>query len=402
MAATALWSLALIAFAAAVDVRDLDPWRHEKQVVEKWVSEGNGTVFFAASAPGLDDKVFCAVAVLSGARIPSDASGGAKADCSPRAAERPRAWHGLPEAAVAYADHFRVAFYAAEQRLPAALAFTRFAFVGIVRDPLAAIAGGTEGDPKRVKQYVDRQVSHYVGCAQSVDQLLGRAKLEASAHRTGRTRTLPHYRRGFEYDAALERDVPEGARSNAGVRHKPNCAQALVDFHRPTRDDLEAAKRRLDRFSLVLPLERLAEAGPLLAAKFGYGNVAPVTLWNYTAASEPEAAVLAAVKAKTPTIYTAMRRNTALDRELHAYAGCLLDKALEALANNWSGAVACPRDRTGEVASAVAPVAVSAAAHPAAELNPARATPPALVDAPFPMFRDAAPAASFSGAAIEV
>ena len=44
--------------------------------------------------------------------------------------------------AAQFASHFKITFYAIETRLPAALAFSRFAFVGIVRDPLHAIARG--------------------------------------------------------------------------------------------------------------------------------------------------------------------------------------------------------------------------------------------------------------------
>ena len=379
--------------ARAIDVRDLDPWRFEKQLVERYVRDGNGTVYFVPAEPQLDGRVLCDVAVDSGARIPTDAFG--RVDrrrdedaqhCVPRHPERARSWHGLPEAAAYYAAHFRVGFLEIHTRLPAALAFTRFAFVGVVRDPLHAVAGGTEGDPARVKQYVNRQLGHYIGCAATIAQVFAKAGAAEATIRTGATRTLPHYRVGFEFRGGDERyvDVPDGDYAEQRARHRPNCAQAVLDFHRPTRDDLDAAKRRLDRFSVVAPLDRLAELAPLLKAKFGYGDVSALARFNYTAYSQPELAILAKVDGH---IAAAFRRNTDLDRELYAYAGRLLDAQLQAHRNSWSGAVRVGRDASRGAGVEIGSLS-SVKVHPAAERLEAPKWA-ALPDA-FPMFEDAA------------
>ena len=396
LVASVAWFAAL---TQAVDERDLDPWRFEKQRVERYVRWGNGTVYLVAAEVSGDGKVLCEAAVSSGARIPTDAfklkgverhKDEDALSCAPRHPERARSWHGLPEAAAFFASHFKVSFYAIYTRLPAALAFSRFAFVGVVRDPLHAIAGSTEGDPKRVKQYVNKQVAHYAGCARTVNKILTRVSTAGRQTDSGKTWSLPQYRVGFEYapknGSGAFVDVPDLAGYvEQRMRHRPNCAQSLMAEHVPTREDLAVAKTRLDRFSVVAPMDRLSEIGPLLKAKFGYARLGALGAFNYTAFSKPELDVLA--KAKRSAMVYPFMRNTNLDRDLHIYAGKLLDAQLEATRNSWEGAVIVGRDthRPAEIGGLT-----SVKVHPAA----ARIAPPAVprwADLPvdeFPIFTD--------------
>lgn len=262
-------------------------------------------------------------------------------------------------------------------------------------------AGGTAGEPDRIKQYVNKQVSHYIGCAVSVDKLLGGLSLKGTT-KTGLKRSLPHYRVGFEFaNNASYVDVPQrGDMTRGPGRIHPNCGQQILDFHRPTRRDLDHAKKRLDRFSVVLPLDRLSEAGALFAAKFDYTNLALFKTFNYQKHSKPELDVLETLEGSNPLLLTAMRRNTNLDRDLHMYAGQLFDAALEAVRNKWSGAVAVRPDRSRT--DAYAPEiggASSVKVHPAANRIEPPPDPHATAAAPPPPPRT--PDATF-GTAISV
>ena len=98
---------------------------------------------------------------------------------------------------------------------------------------------------------------------------------------------------------------------------------------------LALAKRRLERFSLVMPTERLGDAGPLLADKFGWGATDAAALRSGT---HKTAGAAAAYQNKTAerlwsdaVLADEVERNNRLDNELYAHAVELFELELKAL-----------------------------------------------------------------------
>ena len=94
------------------------------------------------------------------------------------------------------------------------------------------------------------------------------------------------------------------------------------------------AKHRLRRFSLIVPLERLGEAGPLLRAHFGWQHT------NATAFRTGTRGKSLALTKMTPEMLAKLRNQTRLDHQLYDYACMLFDQQTELLAKSPSGGAA--------------------------------------------------------------
>lgn len=317
-----------------------DPFAAEKRKVELAVREGRGTIYFTHIHKG-GGTTICSLAKVNNMRVPPEETSAAWTgkNCNPRREDFNRALYSLPSTQAAYASELRVTFYANEWRLPAALSFGTFAFLGVMRDPLHLVMSNMGNNVAKYASYGNRQLSIYIGCAASVRHALA-----------GGAPKPAHYALGDEYTRAVgEEPVVDGAdarrrllpRRSAGQRGRaakaPSTAHINCD-HRTaadlTRQDLEAAKRRLQRFSLVVPTERIRDAMPLFADKFGW--TAPYVRAGTRKESEgkridPYKSSIDKLKANAQ-LYAQYLRSTTLDHELYAYGVELFEAELAALA----------------------------------------------------------------------
>lgn len=184
---------------------------------------------------------------------------------------------------VTYAKRLSLQFYAIESAIPQDLPWGQVAMMGVVRQPLSLM------------------VSH-CGIGQG-------GKINACVKGWG-NRLLNLY-----YVKAARKQEP-------GL-------QNLAD-----RKYLDMAKERLERFSLVLPLERLNDAGPLLEARFG---------WKHNDAREYRSGTHSKNASATPATYQkkpldiimsdpqvakSLKEQSALDHELYAFACELFERQL--------------------------------------------------------------------------
>lgn len=98
--------------------------------------------------------------------------------------------------------------------------------------------------------------------------------------------------------------------------------------------DLEAAFARLDRFSLVVPTERLKDAMPLFASLFGWNPRSYVRAGTHSSKEshkgDYEAEAIARIET-TGDLHRAYLAATALDRRLYARAVARFDAQLASL-----------------------------------------------------------------------
>lgn len=186
---------------------------------------------------------------------------------------------------VEYARKLQLQFYAIESALPPNLPWGHFAMLGVVRKPLGLmISHCGAGLGKRNK------------CVDSYGNRLMQLYFSKAAWQMGGGKTAP------------------------------------VD----TEKNLKLLKERLDRFSLVLILERFGEAGPLLAARFG---------WKKTNTSKYRSGTHRNSQAH-PTHYqkkpldiilsdaefnATIHSRTAMDHEIYHHANVLFDRQLKLL-----------------------------------------------------------------------
>lgn len=281
---------------AAVRSRQLteeDPFASERQRVEAWVRSGNTTVIFLHVHKAGGTTV-CNMAKASRVRVPPTAESKSwyGKNCNPLAADIPAAWRGTPEVMLQYARDAQLQFYAIEARLPAVLPWGKAAFVGVVRQPLPLMFTNCGANVKCWQSYPNRQIMLYVGCSTSLELF---------------------------HDEDLPPNVPE-----------KYCDNRKFLRNRVTREHLEAAKRRAQRFSLVLPTERLSDAGPLLKAKFGWRASDASRHRGGTQSSAGRNANYLKLMDRKGLRATVMA-NTALDHEFYDFAVQRLDAQLEAL-----------------------------------------------------------------------
>jgi hypothetical protein len=277
----------------------------EKRSVDERVKNGTGVIYFVrkyasiactlrslpsltvrpaslASTPDVHKAggtTICALAKANKMRIPPEAKskGWMGKNCNPRKVDKPTAWEGTVAEQLRYQKRENINFLAIEMALPAQLAWGHFAMFGMVRDPVKLMIshckwGGVRPN-KCVEDWTERQIFVYVNRA------LG----------------------------------PERA-------GKPYTAQ-----------NLDQAKHRLRRFSLIVPLERLGEAGPLLRAHFGWQHT------NATAFRTGTRGKSLALTKMTPEMLAKLRNQTRLDHQLYDYACMLFDQQTELLAKSPSG-----------------------------------------------------------------
>ena len=383
------WLRPWASLACLASVVRPDAWREEKARVEASVRTGKGAISFLHVHKG-GGTTMCALARANGMRTQKDThkASWAGKNCNPAQEDLFDANKGLPEAAVAYAErmmgpgpragttHAGVAalgrsfFYANEGRLPGALAYGQMAFVAVIRDPLhlAISLLGPKADAARLEGYNNRQLSLFIGCAGSVARLFDRgaqrpvhrlgfeyAETNATAGRRAlragdRSRGLPvetdPWKKARAGAASLlysPRSPPAASTAKPMARNVGNPSKRAAAKDEQARSncvndaaaklgprDLEAAKRRVDRFSLVVPTERIREAMPLFAEKFGWRAAYTRAGTHARAKGAYDATPISRIR-DTPGLRAAFQRGSALDRELYAHAVARFDAQLLAL-----------------------------------------------------------------------
>jgi hypothetical protein len=210
-------------------------------------------------------------------RIPEEekSKGWMGKNCNPRKADKSTAWEGTAAQQVAYSRRKRINFFAVETALPAQLAWGQFAMLGIVRNPLKLMVSHCKWGGVKPNMCVEHWENRHI----------------------------------FVY---IHRYLESTARRNS---------------KKFTEEDLDQAKRRLQRFSLVLVLERLHEAGPLLEAHFGWKETNTAT---YRSGSHGNGNnTLSHLNQST---FEALKKKSKLDFMLYEYASDLFDQQLELLA----------------------------------------------------------------------
>lgn len=273
----------------------------EKARVEAAVRARHGTVFFMHVHKG-GGTTICNLAKQSKVMVPAMAQSSSwmGKNCNPKAEDRRRAWEAAPSELVAYArtSHPRVLnFYAIECRLPATLPWGQFALLGVMRQPMRHMFSNCFGlKPRCLRNYHNRQLALYVGCAISF---------------------------GIHGNESAVPPVPPTSLQ---------CNADKFDQLRPmTREHLEAGKRRIERFSLVIPTERLGDAQPLLSDKFGWRASSATRYRGGTRVRASEYDQLEARLRKAGTLHAHVLANQALDTELYAHAVALFDAELAVL-----------------------------------------------------------------------
>ena len=210
-------------------------------------------------------------------RIPKEekSKGWMGKNCNPRKADKSTAWEGTAAQQVAYSRRERINFFAIESALPVQLAWGQFAMLGVVRNPVKLMIshckwGGVKPN-KCVEQWENRHIFVYI--------------------------------------------------------HKYQESKGSGNSKKFTEKDLDQAKRRLQRFSLVLVLERMHEAGPLLEAHFGWKKNNTATYRSGTQGHYNKT-----LSHFNQSTLEAIKKKSMLDFKFYQYASDLFDQQLELLA----------------------------------------------------------------------
>ena len=235
--------------AGGKDAGAPDPHADEKARLRAEMAAGRGTAYFVhiQNAGGTS---MCKMAQRNGLAAPQESpeeSGVFGRNCNPSSAEAKRIWKGDVAAQRAWRQGSSYRFVANEMALPPQLAFGDFLYVVVVRHPRELALARFRGSPMYHRDFDDRKLAAF----------LKRGIRGGGGVHNVMTRQLC---------GCL--DSPALAECGHGEWHE----EGLRAFKLATvgQAHLDCAKRRLDRFSLVLVTDMLHAAAPLLQAELGW------------------------------------------------------------------------------------------------------------------------------------
>ena len=247
---------------------------------------------------------------------PEKSKGWMGKNCNPRKEDKSTAWEGTVVQQVEYSRRMKINFFAIESALPAQLAWGHFAMLGVVRNPLKLMVshckwGGLKPN-KCVEEWNNRHIFVYIN----------------KARHTITHQAIKKRKENFGVGNLISR----GPYGQFGVPVYPvqnenedwTANKRTKNF---SEKDLDQAKHRLRRFSLVLVLERLHEAGPLLEAHFGWKKINTTTHRSGSHGNGTNA-----LSHLNQSKLEALKSKLKLDFMLYEYASDLFDQQLELLA----------------------------------------------------------------------